>query len=295
MLPYYKEHDNFGECKKYTNVTDMILHLIEQGELLWGDTDRKDVLWMISHDALAVMWEATTLDWLKTLKCPIIGWEERTWYDRIIKIGGKWNDEVDKSYQNKLPGDSPELMPNDNHLNADVKEGACRNVALTYFLDDDDPDKYSFRTPTHAENAIYRTMKSGCPSAARVIEDCNNCVANLKRVVAADRCYISDNQRVGVRDEGRRESKERNIMLKSDPTAIKRFEDMFTKMKTGRGLPKQLLERLEEKKLELLPEELMDGSPSLEILSTDEQEHQNQDGSIVEIDVSDHSDDDLSM
>jgi hypothetical protein len=88
---------------------------------------------MISHDALAVMWEAETLNWLKSFKCPIAGWDDRTWYDRIIKIGGKWNDEVDKSYQNKLPGDSPELMPNDNHLNADVKEGASHNVALTYF------------------------------------------------------------------------------------------------------------------------------------------------------------------
>jgi hypothetical protein len=35
-------------------------------------------------------------------------------------------------------------MPNDNHLNADVKDGACQNVMLTYFLEDDDPDKYSF-------------------------------------------------------------------------------------------------------------------------------------------------------
>jgi hypothetical protein len=148
-------------------------------------------------------------------------------------------------------------MPNDNHLNADVKEGACHNVALTYFLDDTDPDKYSFRTPTHAENAIYRTMKAGCPSAARIIEDCNNCVGNLKRVVAANGCYISDNQRAGVRDEGRRESKEKNIMLKSDPNAVKRFEQMFANMKSGRGLPKELLKRLEEKKVVIEPEELM--------------------------------------
>jgi hypothetical protein len=52
-------------------------------------------------------------------------------------------------------------------------------------------------------------MKAGCPSAARILEDCNNCVANLKRVVAAEGCYISDNRRAGVRDEGRRESKEK--------------------------------------------------------------------------------------
>jgi hypothetical protein len=287
MLPYYKEHDNFGECKKYTNVTDMLLHLIEQGELLWGDTDRKDV-WMISHDALAVMWEMETLNWLKQFKCPIVGWEGRTWYDRIIKIGGKWNDEVDKSYQNKLPGDSPELMPNDNHLNADVKEGACRNVALTYFLEDDDPDKYSFRTPKHAENAIYHTMKAGCPSSARIVEDCNNCIANLKRVVAADGCYISDNGRAGVRDEGRRESKESNIMLKSDPQAVKRFEDMFSKMKAGKGLPKELISKLDKKKqITIEPEEIVQVITMDEIV-TSEQEQEMEEG-VVEVDVDEDS------
>ena len=166
-LPYYREHDNFGECKAFTNVTDLILHLIAEGEKLWGGTDQKDV-WMISHDALKVMWEKDTMNWLKTHKCPIVGFEERTWFDRIIKCCGKTNDKVDSAYQNCLPGDSPELMPNNNHLNSDSKEGACRNVALTYFLPDNDPDKYSFRTPKEAEKAIYRTIKAGCPSAARI-------------------------------------------------------------------------------------------------------------------------------
>jgi hypothetical protein len=176
-------------------------------------------------------------------------------------------------------------MPNDNHLNADVKEGACRNVALTYFLDDADPDKYSFRTPAHAENAIYRTMKAGCPSAARIVEDCNNCVANLKRVVAANGCYISDNRRAGVRDEGRRESKEKNILLKSDPNAVKKFEDMFGNIKSGRGLPKELLIRLEKRPVELVPEELIDGNEPMEMRTREEQEESEE--GVIEIDVDD--------
>jgi hypothetical protein len=96
-------------------------------------------------------------------------------------------------------------------------------------------------------------------------------VANLKRVVAANGCYISDNRRAGVRDEGRRESKEKNIMLKSDPNAVKRFEDMFTKMKSGRGLPKELLNCLEEKKVVIEPEQLVDGQSLIE-LSTEQGE-----------------------
>jgi hypothetical protein len=184
-------------------------------------------------------------------------------------------------------------MPNDNHLNADVKEGACRNVALTYFLDDSDPDKYSFRTPTHAENAIYRTMKAGCPSAERIVEDCNNCVANLKRVVAADGCYISDNRRAGVRDEGRRESKERNIMIvKSDPTAVKRFEDMFAKVQSGIGLPKELLKRLEQKNVVIEPEQLIDGDQPQEISTDKAAETNDSEEEVVEIEVQEEEDDD---
>jgi hypothetical protein len=101
------------------------------------------------------------------------------------------------------------------------------------------------------------------------VEDCNNCVANLKRVVDADGCYISDNRRAGVREEGRRESKEKNIVLKSDPQAVKRFEEMFAKMKSGRGVPKELLKRIEKKNVVIEPEELIDGDSPEEITTTE--------------------------
>jgi hypothetical protein len=160
-------------------------------------------------------------------------------------------------------------------------------------LEDKDKDKDSFRTPTHAEIAIYRTMKAGCPSAARIVEDCNNCVDNLKRVVAADGCYISDNHRAGVQDEGRRESREKNIMEKSDPQAIKRFEDMFAKMKSGKGLPTQLLKRLEQKKLAIEPEVLMEGEAQEEI--TTDKNVEGEDEGVEEVEITEQEGDDASV
>ena len=134
-----------------------------------------------------------------------------------------------------------------NHLFSDIQEGAARNVALTYFLPDDDPMKYSFRTPNNAERAIDRTIKAGCPSSQRILEDCNSCLRNFERIIKAKGCYISDSGRSGVRDEARRESKEENIMLKSDPAAVERFQEMFSSMRDGNGLPEALLSRIEQK------------------------------------------------
>ena len=54
---------------------------------------------------------------------------------------------VDKRYQNKLPGDSPEVMPLDSHLFNDIREGLARNIALSYWMDEDDPLKYDGSTP----------------------------------------------------------------------------------------------------------------------------------------------------
>jgi hypothetical protein len=226
----------------------MVLHMIEQGENVWKGTDREN-LWMISHDALSILWNESTQQWLQTLKCPISGWEERTWADRFIKICGKWNDLVHKRYQNSLPGDSPEVMPLDCHLFSDVKEGVARNVALTYFLDNNDPIKYSLSTPHKAELSIWRTIKAGCPSPERILTDCNNCVKNLKRIVDANGVYIDDSNRTGVRAEAKREAnrslKTSSILIKADPDAINKFEGMFQEMKAGQGVPKRLWETLQ--------------------------------------------------
>jgi hypothetical protein len=72
---------------------------------------------------------------LKSRKCPHPNHPERTYYDCIIKIVGKDNNKVHKRYQNRLPGDSPELMPLNNHLFADIKEALGNNIGKSCWLD----------------------------------------------------------------------------------------------------------------------------------------------------------------
>jgi hypothetical protein len=92
-------------------------------------------MWLIYHDHLKIWWEKESQDYLKSLPCPIKGNPDRTWYDRQIKICGETdNAKVHTRYKNCLPGDSPELMPLDNHLFANLQVGASKNVALTYHI-----------------------------------------------------------------------------------------------------------------------------------------------------------------
>lgn len=238
---WYKQLTSHTKMKSFASIQHFVLHLIFHGQELYKDTIRKDT-WMISHDALSILWDKSTQEWLNKLACPIDGWADRTWADRFIKIRGSYTDKVANHYKDTLPGDSPELMPLDCHLFSDVKEGVARNVGFSFFIPDDDPDKYSLATPAKVYDAIQRTIASGCPSKKRIQEDVDRIPATLQRIIDAKGAYISDSARHGVREEKRRnsqEEKEEIEMCKSrqDPKVVQKFHDMFDKLRTGKGLP----------------------------------------------------------
>jgi len=58
----------------------MINHIIAKGTRIFADTNRKDT-WMIYHDHLKILWEKETVEYMKSLKCPIEGNQERSWFD----------------------------------------------------------------------------------------------------------------------------------------------------------------------------------------------------------------------
>jgi hypothetical protein len=108
----------------------------------------------------------------KSLPCPIEGNPSCTCYDQQIKIiGENSHAKVAARYKNCLPGDSPEMMPLDYHLFADLKERAARDVALIFHLTANNNEwalKYSFATPAKVFQALQRTIAEGCPSNKRI-------------------------------------------------------------------------------------------------------------------------------
>lgn len=217
-------------------------HIIREGSQIYEGTGREHT-WLIYHDHLKIWWEKESQDYLKSLPCPIEGNPSRTWYDRQIKITGEVNNsKVAKTYQNCLPGDSPELMPLDCHLFADLQEGAAKNVALTYHIHEAHPDaslKYSFATPHKVFAALQRTILAGCPSPARIAEDISRVwEETLERIISAQGTYIEENKtaRHGVRAEHAAEVKKRSEPLPVDAAAIDAFLRSVKATKEGGGV-----------------------------------------------------------
>ena len=155
---------------------------------------------------------------------------------------------VTAHYKNTLPGDSPELMPLDCHLFSDVNEGTARNVAFSFFLADDDPDKYSLATPAKVFDAIERTIASGCPSTARIEADIKRIhESTLDRIIDAKGGYIEDSARHGVRKEAQKAQKEQeeedaaaavdeDDKNRVDNTVKARFDALVDGMLAGGGV-----------------------------------------------------------
>ena len=141
---------------------------------------------------------------------------------------------VTKYYKDSLPGDSPETMPLDNHLFADITEGVSRNVALTFGMKDNDRHKYSLATPKKAYEPIQRTIKSGCPHKTRIMEDIERIPRTMQRIIEARGTYIADSEglRNGTRDDARREALRDTI----DSTVMARFLEGIGNMKEGKGV-----------------------------------------------------------
>ena len=241
-------HDWYVRRRKATKVAsvcEFVLHTIAEATRIYQGTLRQDTF-MLWHDRLVILWDKATQKWLRRFKCPIEGWQDRTWADRFIRLRGKYNEGVDSYYQDSLPGDSPELMPLDSHLFSDIKEGVGRNVAFSFFLPADDPDKYSLSTPHRVYSAIERTIKNGCPSNERIAQDIMRIPDTLRRIDAVHGTYIDDNTssatkrlaRHGVR--GDKEHGENNIRLSMntiDPIVQAKFDTMLENMMHGKGVP----------------------------------------------------------
>jgi hypothetical protein len=59
------------------SVKQLMDHVISEGTRIFADSNCAHT-WMIYHDHLKIWWEKETQAYLKTLPCPIEGWESRT-------------------------------------------------------------------------------------------------------------------------------------------------------------------------------------------------------------------------
>ena len=179
-------------------ITDYIEHIMAESEAVMRGTKYQDT-WRVYHDALSLMTAKDTKKWMAEA-----GYLHR-WilptsdlYDNMPDLKHKYN-------TNPI-GNSPEFMPWDAHLNADVHSALDLHCTVARNLPKDDTRKFDASTPNNMLRAYERILDPGddgvCPPSKRICQDVGRIILSLKMVRAAGGCMIEEsNIRSGRRYE----------------------------------------------------------------------------------------------
>lgn len=124
--------------------------------------------------------------------------EKRGFLHRQVRcIGDQFNG---TGYKNKLVGNSPELMPQDNNLFSDMKRALDWNVVATKHLPEDHPSKFSRSTPKRLNRSLLLTHQYS-PCSARIVQDIDRSARAVGQIIkAGGRPIKFQGDRRGYRD-----------------------------------------------------------------------------------------------
>ena len=152
--------------RKFMCITELVQRIHDHSKAAFRGTTHEDD-WYFYHDALSQMTAKSTVRWMK----------QRDIYRRwLIPLNGCNCGTV---YDNRPVGNSPEFMPLDNSLNQDIQVSLSLHCAVTAHLPDNDPRKFSMRTPKTIQSGIQRICGevAGVPSSCRIMDDCDRALA----------------------------------------------------------------------------------------------------------------------
>ena len=100
-------------------------------------------------------------------------------------------------YEGRPVGNSPEFMPLDNSLNADITRSHDFHCRATAKLHKDDPRRFSMATPRTISQGIHRLFEcdenqEGVPSSSRIIHDCDQVWDSMETVLAHGGAVVED-------------------------------------------------------------------------------------------------------
>jgi len=179
---WYEEAEK-ETLKHHVCCSMMVDWVVEQGtEMFKGTTAESS--WAINGDGLSQWWDATTQEYMKET------------YPNEFKrqIRNADTDKVPKRYRGSLVGNSPEWMPLDSNLFADLERLIIIHRALTYMYSIADPRRFSIGTPKQCESAVSRAWQM--VPEGRIIRDCDRWAEAYQ--------VVYDNKGKVVRGWGRR-------------------------------------------------------------------------------------------
>ena len=181
-------------------ITDYITHMMEESERIMRGTKHQED-WVIFHDALSLMTAVETKEWMEK-KGFLARWvlPSKDLYDNMNDLKGK--------YKTNPIGNSPELMPWDAHLNADVHSSVDYHCLVAKDLKKNDPRKFDASTPKNMLKAYERVLDPGpdglVPTPDRICQDVRRVILALHMVRAAGGTMIEErNLAKGRRHESR--------------------------------------------------------------------------------------------
>ena len=179
-------------------ITDYITHIMQESKRVMEGTKHQED-WKVYHDALSLMTAKETKEWMR----------EEGFLDRwILPSSDLYNNLpiLKSKYDNNPIGNSPEFMPWDAHLNADVHSSVDYHCLVAKDLSNNDPRKFESSTPKNMLKAYERLLDPGedgvVPSSHRICQDIRRVIKAFKLVRDASGCIIDErNLRKGRRYE----------------------------------------------------------------------------------------------
>ena len=198
----------------FTSINQLIDHMFSEAKrLMAGTVHHND--YVVYHDALSLMTGKESIKYMK----------EKGYWNKLIRPLNGVNDKY-KRYKDRVVGNHPYLMPLDAHLNQDLHSAFDYHCVITQHLPEDDPRKFSRKTPKAMERGYLKLWDhtlpegEGCPSSSRILRDIREVVnVSYKKLYDARGIALQHDARKGRRASEYRVKRSNNwggIRIKSE-------------------------------------------------------------------------------
>ena len=157
----HEEATKWVETHSHVCCTRMVDWMVTEGRKAFKGTTAEHT-WASCGDGLAQWWDKGTQDYFEKMYPKEFKRQIRALGDVNAKFA--W-------YRGRLVGNSPEFMPLDSNLFADLERLLIIHRALTYEYDAGDERRFSLGTPKQCESAVERCWTM-LPDH-RIVRDCD--------------------------------------------------------------------------------------------------------------------------
>ena len=136
--------------------------------------------WYFYHDVLSLMTADQSVKWMEETEIDGVKIKKR-WLTPQLELN------QGTVYFGRPVGNSPEFMPLDNSLNADIMRSFEYHCSSTSILPKLDPRRFGMETPKKVSECIHRLFdcepgEDGVPDSGRIIHDCDQVWDSMESV-----------------------------------------------------------------------------------------------------------------